>query len=162
LSIDALASWILLQPEIEGITLSGGEPMLQAPALIHLINQVRQVRDLGVMCYTGYTLQGLQGDGTAAQKELLSCLDLLVDGLYQADQHGNLLWRASHNQKLQLLTPRYQSYLEQYLKEGDRSAGLEFSTSTDKEVSFTGVPEKVNFRPQFEAALRAKGISVGV
>jgi len=162
LSIKELVSWILAQSEIEGITLSGGEPMLQAPALISLIDQVRQERDLGVMCYTGYILQGLQSNGTAAQQELLDRLDLLVDGLYQADQHDNLLWRGSRNQGLQLLTSRYQSYLEQYLKEGDRSAGLEFFTSTNQEVSFTGVPERVGFRQQFEAALKAKGILVKV
>ena len=161
-SIEALVSWILAQSNIEGITLSGGEPMLQASALVTLIDQVRKVRDLGVMCYTGYTLQGLQRQGTAAQQELLNCIDLLVDGPYQATQHDNLLWRGSRNQKLQLLTSRYQSCLEQSLEEGDRSAGLEFFTSTDQEVSFTGVPEKADFRQQFEAALQAKGILVKV
>lgn len=162
LPIEELGSWILAQSDIEGITLSGGEPLLQAPALIALIDQVRKVRDLGVMCYTGYTLQGLKRRGTAAQKELLNRIDLLVDGPYQAAQHDNLLWRGSRNQTLQPLTSRYQAYLEDYLRDGDRSAGLEFFTSTDQEVSFTGVPERANFRQQFETALRAKGIVVKV
>jgi anaerobic ribonucleoside-triphosphate reductase activating protein len=162
ITLGELARWTLAQPDIEGITLSGGEPMLQASALVEFIDLIRQDRDLGVMCYTGYTLQGLQNNGTKAQRELLRRLDLLVDGLYQADQHDNLLWRGSRNQRLQLLTSRYQSYLEDYLQDGDRSAGLEFFTGNDQEVSFTGVPEKVDFRQQFEAALRARGISVGV
>ena len=85
-----------------------------------------------------------------------------MDGPYQATQHDNLLWRGSRNQSLQLLTSRYQSCLESSLQDGDRSAGLEFFTSTDQEVSFTGVPEKADFRQQFEAALQAKGILVKV
>jgi anaerobic ribonucleoside-triphosphate reductase activating protein len=160
--LDELVSWTLAQGDIEGITLSGGEPMLQAPAVVEFIDLLRQQRDLGVVCYTGYTWQVLQDQGTKAQKQLLERVDLLIDGLYQREQHDNLLWRGSRNQTLQLLTSRYQSYLENYLQDGDRSAGLEFFTSTDQEVLFTGVPEKADFRQQFEAALRAKGIFVGV
>ena len=161
-SLKYLVSWVLAQSDIEGITLSGGEPLLQAPALIELIDQLRRERDLGVVCYTGYRLKDLQRRGTEAQKQLLSRIDLLIDGRYQAAQHDNLLWRGSRNQQLQLLTPRYAADLEQYLQEGDRSAGLEFLTSSEQEITFTGVPERANFRQQFEAALQAKGISVSV
>jgi anaerobic ribonucleoside-triphosphate reductase activating protein len=162
LSIEELMSWILCQSDIEGITLSGGEPLLQAPALIELIDQLRRERDLGVVCYTGYRLKDLQQRGTEAQRQLLSRIDLLIDGRYQAAQHDNLLWRGSRNQQLQLLTPRYTADLEQYLQEGDHSAGLEFLTSTEQEITFTGVPERANFRQQFEAALQVKGILVRV
>jgi anaerobic ribonucleoside-triphosphate reductase activating protein len=161
-SLTELAAWVLAQSDIEGITLSGGEPLLQAPALTELIDQLRRERDLGVVCYTGYRLKDLQQRGTDAQRQLLSRIDLLIDGRYQAAQHDNLLWRGSRNQQLRLLTPRYATDLEKYLSQGDRSAGLEFLTNTEQEITFTGVPERANFRQQFEAALQAKGISVGV
>ncbi len=155
-----LATWILAQPEIEGITLSGGEPMLQASALVELIDTVRQVRDLGVMCYTGYRLEQLQQQGTVSQQVLLQRLDLLIDGTYIQSQHGDLLWRGSTNQRLILLTQRYLSILKQRLAEGDKSAGLEFYTDIMGEFYFTGVPSQPGFRTEFEARMLSRGVVI--
>ncbi len=155
-----LATWILAQPEIEGITLSGGEPMLQASALVELIDTVRQVRDLGVMCYTGYRIEQLQQQGTVWQQALLQRLDLLIDGTYIKSQHGDLLWRGSTNQRLILLTQRYLSILKQKLAEGDKSAGLEFYTDIMGEFYFTGVPSQPGFRAEFEARMLSRGVVI--
>lgn len=159
-SLEDLQAWILAQPEIEGITFSGGEPMLQADALTELVDRVRRERDLGVVCYTGFSRQRLEAQGTLAQRALLSRVDLLIDGLYRENQHGNLLWRGSSNQGLHLLTERYRTVLATMLARGDVSAGLEFISSTERELYFTGVPEQVGFREAFEAKLQSKGILV--
>ena len=159
-SLEDLQAWILAQPEIEGITFSGGEPMLQADALTELVDRVRRERDLGVVCYTGFSRQRLEAQGTLAQRALLSRVDLLIDGLYRENQHGNLLWRGSSNQGLHLLTKRYRTVLATMLARGDVSAGLEFVSSTERELYFTGVPEQVGFRETFEAKLQSKGILV--
>jgi len=159
-SLEDLQAWILAQPEIEGITFSGGEPMLQTDALTELVDRVRQERDLGVVCYTGFSRQRLEAQGTLAQRALLSRVDLLIDGLYRENQHGNLLWRGSSNQGLHLLTERYRTVLATMLARGDVSAGLEFVSSTERELYFTGVPEQVGFRSAFEAKLQSKGILV--
>lgn len=159
-SLEDLQAWILAQPEIEGITFSGGEPMLQADALTELVDRVRRERDLGVVCYTGFSRQRLEAQGTLAQRALLSRVDLLIDGLYRENQHGNLLWRGSSNQGLHLLTERYRTVLATMLARGDVSAGLEFVSSTERELYFTGVPEQVGFREAFEAKLQSKGILV--
>src|SRR4051812_23018477 len=55
ISVHALVNWITDQKDIEGITLSGGEPMAQAEPLSELIRNVQSQADLGVVCYTGYT-----------------------------------------------------------------------------------------------------------
>lgn len=159
-SLEDLQAWILAQPEIEGLTFSGGEPMLQADALTELVDRVRRERDLGVVCYTGFSRQRLEAQGTLAQRALLSRVDLLIDGLYRENQHGNLLWRGSSNQGLHLLTERYRTVLATMLARGDVSAGLEFVSSTERELYFTGVPEQVGFREAFEAKLQSKGILV--
>ena len=86
-TVDELTAWVLAQPDIEGITLSGGEPMLQASILVALIDRLREQRDLGVVCYTGDRLERLQAYGTIAQRELLQRLDLLIDGIYIEAQH---------------------------------------------------------------------------
>ena len=50
----------ILQSGRHGLTISGGEPFLQAKALADLIQEVRKKTDLGVMIYTGFTLEELQ------------------------------------------------------------------------------------------------------
>ena len=162
LPISELAAWILAQPNIEGITFSGGEPMMQAEPLIQLIDTVQQQRDLGVMCYTGYRLETLQQQGSDAQRQLLQRIDLLVDGQYRQEDHDNLLWRGSRNQRLLLLTSRYQATLEQQVAEGDRTAGLTFMSATTGEVYFTGVPPIAGFRQQFESEMQQRGIRIRV
>ncbi|MFN6501550.1 MAG: 4Fe-4S single cluster domain-containing protein [Nostoc sp. DedQUE01] len=156
--ITELANWILSQPDIEGITLSGGEPMLQASALVNLIDRLHQFQNLGVMCYTGYRLEHLQQQGTDAQKLLLNRIDLLVDGTYIESLHEDLLWRGSSNQRLLMLTQRYQQILIQQLAQSDRSAGIEFGIDVTGAFYFTGIPPRKGFRNEFTAKMQSRGI----
>ncbi|MFB2895245.1 4Fe-4S single cluster domain-containing protein [Aerosakkonemataceae cyanobacterium BLCC-F50] len=157
ISITELTNWILAQPDIEGITISGGEPMLQAAALVNLIDKIRESKNLGVMCYTSYRWEQLQ-QGTAAQKLLLDRIDLLVDGLYIESLHGDLLWRGSSNQRLLLLSDRYEQILAVELGKGDRSAGLEFGIDVTGAFYFTGVPALKGFREEFASRMQQRGI----
>lgn len=68
ISLQFLADWILTQKGIEGVTFSGGEPMLQAEELSNLIDIIKLKKDLGVVCYTGYTLENLVRYGSQYQK----------------------------------------------------------------------------------------------
>ena len=56
MEISELANWILSQPEIEGVTFSGGEPMLQAEALSAVIDKMKTKHNPGIMCYTGFRI----------------------------------------------------------------------------------------------------------
>lgn len=156
-NISELVTWVLNQPNVEGITLSGGEPMLQAEALSSLIDQLREVRNLGVMCYTGYRLEYLKAQGDVAQKRLLTKTDLLVDGVYQENLQADLLWRGSSNQRLLLLSNRYQEFLQ---SQADQSAGLEFFLNETGEVGFSGVPIQPNFRQEFESRMSQRSVIV--
>lgn len=155
--ISELVDWILNQSNIEGITLSGGEPILQAEALSTLIDQIRAEKDLGVMCYTGFRLEHLKEQGTASQKVLLEKIDLLIDGVYMINLQDDLLWRGSSNQRLLLLGDRYREFLE---AQSDRSAGLEFFFTEAGEVGFSGVPTQLNFRQEFESRMSNRSIIV--
>ena len=159
IAISDLATWILEQPDLEGITLSGGEPMLQAAGLIKLIDTVQSQRDLGILCYTGYRLEYLQQQGTSAQKALLDRLDLLIDGLYVESLHGDLLWRGSTNQRLLPLSDRYREALKNL---PDRSAGLEIHTDPDGSFFLAGVPQQPHFRDRFASQMRDRGITLTV
>ena len=85
---------------LHGITLSGGEPFCQAPALVEL---VKLVRDLGkdVMAFSGWTYEELLAKNDPAVNELLDLTDILVDGRYEeAERNLTLVYRGSENQRV--------------------------------------------------------------
>lgn len=157
-TVAKIATWILAQKNIEGITFSGGEPMLQANGLAHLVDLVQAKANVGVICYTGYKLEHLQQQGTPEQKALLQRIDLLIDGVYVEQLHGDLLWRGSTNQRLLPLTERYRDIIEAQLMEEETSAGLEFFMEPTGEISFVGVPNQPGFREEFESRMLNRGI----
>jgi anaerobic ribonucleoside-triphosphate reductase activating protein len=155
--VSRLSEWVLEQAGIEGITLSGGEPMAQAGPLAELIESVRARSDLGVACYTGYTYDYLIQKGSPDQHALLRRVDLLVDGPYVERLHADLLWRGSSNQRLLPLTDRYRAAVEALPAEEDRSAGLQITWMQGK-IGYAGVPPF----PDFDHALRTKLARLGV
>ncbi|MBF2065200.1 MAG: radical SAM protein [Calothrix sp. C42_A2020_038] len=82
ISVDNLAEKILADPRNQGVTFSGGEPFWQASALVNLAKRVKAA-GLNVMSFTGFTLEQLQSDyAPAGAKDLLTQLDILIDGAY--------------------------------------------------------------------------------
>ena len=87
---------------LDGVTLSGGEPFRQAPALAPLARACRAL-GLPVMSYTGYTWEELNDPASApaGAAELLAQLDLLVDGRFELPKRSLLLrFRGSSNQRV--------------------------------------------------------------
>lgn len=158
IDLEELARWVFDQPEIEGVTFSGGEPMAQAGALVQLADMIQAKSSLGIMCYTGYTIEHLQQKGTNEQRTLLERIDLLVDGLYIETLHADLLWRGSSNQRLFPLTDRYRSLVEMRIEDRDSSAGLEFHLDKNGVPAIIGVPPAPQFRQTLENSLLSKGV----
>lgn len=105
--MEALLQWILTTPDIEGITLLGGEPMEQAEELALLAKAVR-LAGLSVLCFTGYTLEEIQNAGNADMHALLVQTDLVIDGPYVKEQRDlRRPWVGSSNQRYHFLTERY-------------------------------------------------------
>ncbi len=111
LETGALA-WEILLSGVEGLTISGGEPFLQAEALAELIRTVRRKRDLGVIVYTGYRYEELLADPAA--RALLEETDLLIDGPYVKELDDGKSLRGSSNQRVIPLTERYREELSLY------------------------------------------------
>ncbi len=147
-----LAEWVLGCAGIEGLTISGGEPFQQAAPLAAAIDVIREKRDLGVMCFTGYTLEALLSEANPARLALLHWVDMLVDGPYLRSLHANLLWRGSSNQRIVHLTARYKEYVDGLIADGDNSAGLEMFVD-EGAVWFAGVPPMPDFVKRFEMKL---------
>ena len=105
----------ILQHDQEGITISGGEPFLQATALCSLIDRLRGEKDTGVILYTGYTLEELRSpEAPECSAELLERIDLLIDGPYIRELNDDASLRGSSNQRVLPLTDRYQCFLPLY------------------------------------------------
>ncbi len=105
----------ILKYDHEGITISGGEPFLQASALCTLIDLLRSAKDIGVILYTGYTLEELHSSKAPEKsEELLKRIDLLIDGPYISELNDDNSLRGSSNQQIYPLTVRYKDYLSLY------------------------------------------------
>lgn len=140
-TVRSLAREIMSTSGIEGVTFSGGEPFAQAGALVELIDELEG--RLGLMSYTGFRYNWLQRHGSSMQRELLSRLDLLIDGRYRQELHADLLWRGSSNQTIRLLSDRYRGALPSQ----DRSQGLEFEFHARGTFTFAGVPPTRDYMP---------------
>lgn len=127
-TVDRLAGLIQAVGGIEGVTYTGGEPTAQAAGLALLSERLRPA-GLSVICYTGYTLEGLEAQGDPWVARLLRLTDILIDGPYVQAQAANLRWRGSRNQRVLLLTERYQG-LTAEVEEGE--AQVEFSVGGDR------------------------------
>ena len=105
--LDVLVEKILATPGIEGVSLLGGEPFEQTPAIRALVERMRGA-DRSVMIFSGYTLEELRGRNDADTAATLASTDLLVDGRFdQALYETKRRWIGSANQRLHFLSDRY-------------------------------------------------------
>lgn len=85
-------------PLLDGVTLSGGEPMIWAEQLLDLAKEIKKL-NLSLFCYTGYLFEELEK--VKGAKELLKYIDVLVDGPFvQAKRDYRLKFKGSTNQRI--------------------------------------------------------------
>lgn len=97
--IDEICEEIAHNPLLDGVTLTGGEPFLQAEALIDLVKKIKQT-GLHMMIYSGYTYEEILSLGEQAIT-LLSLCDTLVDGRFRLDLRSlDLFYKGSSNQRI--------------------------------------------------------------
>lgn len=137
----ALSQWYL-GADADGLTISGGEPMLQAAGLAEMIRGIRDKRDCGVIVYSGFIYEALKqkAEEDPGIRAFLAEIDLLIDGPYIEAQNDNLPYRGSSNQRLLPLTARYRDAMESYYR-GRSSREIEIRIS-DSHTLMIGVPGK--------------------
>ncbi len=107
-TLEELTAAIAAEPEIEGITLLGGEPFAHAEAGAALAEFAWQ-RSLTVMIFSGYTIEEIRQLPDPSAANLLARTDLLVDGPYRREEPDTeRRWVGSRNQRIHFLTDRYQ------------------------------------------------------
>lgn len=101
-SADEIIEDMLGNPLTDGLTLSGGEPFLQAAECVKL-SAAAHKNGLNVWTYSGFTFEDIAGRALSDQatKDLLEHTDVLIDGPFVlAERTLSLKWRGSRNQRL--------------------------------------------------------------
>ena len=96
---EAMVAIVTGNPLCRGVTFSGGEPFAQAEGFLDLAKALK-ARGYEVASYSGYTFEALL-HGTAAQRQLLEYIDILIDGPFlQKEKSLELAFRGSANQRI--------------------------------------------------------------
>lgn len=96
----ALSACYAENPLLDGLTLSGGEPMCQAAEGAALARMIR-AQGGSVWVYTGYCYEFLRSEADRNRLALLEAADVLVDGPFLLRERTlELPWRGSRNQRL--------------------------------------------------------------
>lgn len=94
----------VLMAKTEGLTISGGEPLQQADAVVALLEEAKAA-GLSTLLFTGLAWEEVQRHSLASR--ILRCVDVLMAGRYVAEQrvaHGLL---GSSNKTIHLLSSRH-------------------------------------------------------
>lgn len=130
--VDELVQRIVaLGDAIEGVTVSGGEPLQQRPALLGFLTKLKARTDLSVLVFTGFTWEEMQQ--FPEMSSLLKAIDVLIAGRYDADKHQAHSLVGSSNKTVHLLTGRYG------LSDLQAIPPAEVVLTTDGEILVTGI-----------------------
>jgi len=89
---------------IDGLTLSGGEPLEQPAATLALLRGARGL-GLSTLAFSGFTIDEIGARPLGA--DVLAALDVLVDGRYLARERLGAGLRGSANQRIHVLSDRH-------------------------------------------------------
>lgn len=138
IDIGALAYDIVSLPNIDGVTISGGEPFLQAKGVGRLLELVHRERpEMTVIAYTGFRQEEL--DVVPDANALLQHVDVLIDGEYVESLNDGVGIRGSSNQRIIPLTHRLDAYLDT-MNSGVRH--IERVAIDSKSITTIGIPIK--------------------
>ena len=97
--VAAIVGIVKSNPLCRGVTFSGGEPFAQAAAFAKLAHLLK-AEGYEVASYSGYTFEELL-EGTEAQQQLLSNIDILIDGPFLISEKSlEIAFRGSRNQRI--------------------------------------------------------------
>ena len=130
---DRILEWLHSLPHIDGLTISGGEPLDQGGALVSLLRLVRQTwtESFDVLCYTGRTVD----EARKVCPDVFDLVDALAVGPFEVDLPKSHPLLGSANQELLLLT----ELAEARYSDPEGLGGLQASV-IGGDLVFVGVP----------------------
>ncbi|MDD6740397.1 MAG: 4Fe-4S single cluster domain-containing protein [Prevotella copri] len=117
--------------DIDGFTITGGEPMNQAGDLSVLVDRLSEISD-DILVYSGYRLGELKNQD-ANTRAVLEKIAVLIDGEYIEEKNNDSRLRGSSNQEIHILNSKFASKYQEYL--GDGHNQIQNFTTSDGIVS---------------------------
>lgn len=99
--------------DVDGFTITGGDPFEQPLDLKLLLKELKNISD-DVIVYTGYEYEFLKKEHVDILKEIT----VLIDGPYVEEKNDNCFMRGSSNQRIIILDSKYFDFYDEYLKNG--------------------------------------------
>jgi len=112
--IPILARRILTVPvHLDGITISGGEPLDQPEGLNALLRTIwTEKPDWSIMVYTGYRLEEIMAD-PARREAVIGLTDIIIEGPFRVSLPSDHPLKGSANQRIVALSDRGRALLRQ-------------------------------------------------
>jgi anaerobic ribonucleoside-triphosphate reductase activating protein len=159
--VDELLDWCREASggELDGVTVSGGEPFDQPDGLAALLGALAAWReelgrDFDILCYTGYPLRSLQ----ARHAGILAMLDALIPEPYVETLPLGAIWRGSANQPLVPLSPRGRARYAGYAEQPAAAGGKRLQVAVERDrIWYIGIPDRGDMT-RLEEACRQQGL----
>ena len=143
ISVEKVYDEISKIEDIEGITISGGEPFLQIEGLYSFLKLIRKHTSLSVIMYTGFTVEQLHLMNNPMVEEILNGLiDIIIDGEYIEELNDGISLRGSSNQRVIFITDRYKEKHWMYERKQRDTEVI----ATNRNLFFIGIPTKNDFK----------------
>lgn len=143
-----LKKWL---PKCDGITISGGEPFDQEPALEELLKFLKPYK-LSTLVYSGYSFQKLKYK-KVIQEELI---DVLISEPYDHTKTQTQALLGSDNQQIHFLTDLGKQNFAKYLdKKPDKKLDMQFD---DQTLWIAGIP--INGMNKITESFRQNGVEI--
>ena len=151
--VEELLSDIVSVKGISGVTISGGEPMLQAKRLYELTIGIRERSDLNIIIYSGFRLEELKTpefyhkfideENARFVSPLLSITDILIDGRFVQELNDGRRMVGSSNQKIHNLSGRISNEtIEECYERWTRQIEIRVH---DNRTVMVGIPDKKQY-----------------
>lgn len=152
LSMDAIRkmlSGILDKQQVDGITISGGEPFLQTEELDELVRFLKRYTD-DILIFTGYRRRILLNRKRllSQTRHILDAIAVLVDGEYIPEKNMVHPLRGSENQKLYYRDEQVRHKYEVYIEEEKGKMSVQNFQTYDGILS-VGIHQR-DFNKQFK------------
>ncbi len=136
---------------LEGVTISGGEPFQQPEALHQLCSTLRhRWPDVDVLVYSGYSMSRLR----RLHSDILDVVDAVVSEPFVAGRPTEAPWRGSSNQELAVLTPQARARYEAH------QTSTRLQVTVDEEgVWVAGIPRRGDL-DRMTSALQKRGLEL--
>jgi anaerobic ribonucleoside-triphosphate reductase activating protein len=143
--------------QASGVTISGGEPFEQFPALLDLLRSIRQRLQSrsDILVYSGFNMADLQSQISA----LDGLVDALITGPYIAEAGQTRPLMGSDNQELHLLTDLGRTNFAEYLRPRNAMDDrFDLLMDDDGTAWMAGIPGRGDFE-KLRSVLHDRGIS---